>query len=138
MPLVTSFLAFGSQLDPMEASYYTNLTGFWRGEGQFYNLTSSNSTSESNDTDSLPWRPIAHSLLTSSNFTPNVTELSERLGSWNWSSSNKAAISVGDKLIWSKPHLTNISKDIAIIHVCSSNSQSIPQAQVLTSILGKD
>ncbi|KAK7683355.1 hypothetical protein QCA50_013617 [Cerrena zonata] len=115
MPLVTSLLTFGSQLDPSEASYYTNLTGFWRGEVQFYNLTS-NSSSEANTTDSLPWQPIAHSLLTSSNFTTNVTELEERLGSWNWSASNKAAISVGDKLVWSKPHMTNVSKDIAIIH----------------------
>ena len=120
MPLVTSLITFGPQLDPLEASYYTNLTGFWRGDVQFYNLTA-HATSETNLTQTLPWMPLAHSLLESSNFTTNATELSERLGSWNWEGSNKAAISVGDKLVWSKPHLTNVSKDIAIIHVRGDN-----------------
>ncbi|CAL1715555.1 unnamed protein product [Somion occarium] len=106
MPLVDSLLTLGSQLDSMEASYYTNLTGFWRGDIEFHNLTS-------NSTD--PWQPLAHDLISSANLT-NATELSDRLGSWNWSASNKVAISVGDKLVWSKPHLTNVSKDIAVIH----------------------
>ena len=113
MPMVESLMTFGSQVNPLSASYYTNLTGFWRGDVAFHNLT----RLESNATTPPPsWHHLADSLVASANLT-NATEFTNRLGNWNWTRSDKVAISFGDKLMWSKEDHKDLSKDIAIIHV---------------------
>lgn len=112
LPLVESFVTFGAQLDPLSASYYTNLTGFWRGDIAVHNLTSL----ESNATSPPPhWHTLADSLISNANLT-NATELTRRLGNWNWSRSDKVAISFGDKLVWFEAGSREVSKDIAMVH----------------------
>lgn len=124
MPLVNDFLTFGRQLDPQSGSYYANLTGFWRGDVQFHNLTN-----ETMQTYSSPpfWIQDAQSFMSTANLT-NATELTERVGKWGWDSSTKVAISFGDKLLWSSegPH-SNLSKDVALIHVCAKFYDSVHQ-----------
>lgn len=113
MPLVDNFVTFGSQVDPQSASYYANLTGFWRGDVTFYNLTHL----ETNATSPLPpWHSLADNLVTNANLT-NATEFAHLLGNWNWSRSDKVAISFGDKLLRSENNSRELSKDVAMIHV---------------------
>ncbi|KAI0071333.1 hypothetical protein K474DRAFT_1607089 [Panus rudis PR-1116 ss-1] len=109
-PLVESFIQFGSRLEPTQASYYSNLTGFWRGDLTLHNIT------YLPEVENPPeWYRLASDYIAGGNLT-NSTEVAERLGPWNWTASDKVAISIGDKLIYSEPHLTNVSKDISIIH----------------------
>ena len=106
-------MTFGSQLDPQFQSYYTNLTGFWRGDVEFHNLTDL----QSNATAPLPvWHHLAEDVVSKANLT-NATEFTNRLGSWNWTRSDKVAISLGDKLMWSEEEHKDLSRDIAMIHV---------------------
>ncbi|KAI0069873.1 hypothetical protein K474DRAFT_1746897, partial [Panus rudis PR-1116 ss-1] len=103
-------MQFGSRLEPTQASYYSNLTGFWRGDLTFHNLT------YFPEVENPPeWYRLASDYIAGGNLT-NSTEVAERLGPWNWTASDKAAMGIGDKLIYSEPHLTNVSKDISIIH----------------------
>lgn len=115
MPLVSNFVTFGPPVDPLQASYYANLTGFWRGDLQFHNLT--NLTGEALAGAAPPiWLQDAQSFISTANLT-NATELSTRLGEWDWVHSAKVAISFGDKLPWSNDDGKILSDDIAIIHV---------------------
>ena len=106
-------MTFGSQLDLQFQSYYTNLTGFWRGDVEFHNLTDL----QSNATAPLPiWHHLAEDLVANANLT-NATEFTNRLGSWNWTRSDKVAISLGYKLMWTEEEHNDLSRDIAMIHV---------------------
>ncbi|KAI0343001.1 hypothetical protein BDW22DRAFT_1356560 [Trametopsis cervina] len=113
IPLVSDFVTFGRQLDPYAGSYYTNLTGFWRGDIHFHNLT--NVTA--NPPQSPPfWLQHAQDFISSANLT-NATALSERQGKWKWAHSTKTSISFGDKKLWSEEAMKrNLSEDIALIH----------------------
>lgn len=116
-PLVNSFLTFGAEINPQEGSYYSNFTGFWRGDLQIYNLSSLPSSQEP-----VPvWYHHAHDFVAGANLT-NVTEVAERLGTWNWTGSTRLALSVGDKLVGSDKGIRNISKDIAMIHVSTHHA----------------
>ena len=110
MPLVSSFLPFGAELDPMRGSYYSNMTGFWHGDLQLHNLTSLNSTEEK-----APWRPFAEQWMLAS----NLTAIPERLVPWNWTRSNKVTLNVGDKRVPFKGKEGNETRNVAIIHVSS-------------------
>ena len=115
-------MTFGSQLDPQSSSYYTNLTGFWRGDVTFYNLTNL----RVNETTPLPpWHHLAEDLVAHANLT-NMTEFTNTLGSWNWTRSNKVAISFGDRLVWSEKR-KEPSKDIAMIHVSIASCTRPPR-----------
>lgn len=118
MPLVNSFMTFGSRLDPKHDSYYTNLTGFWRGDLAFHNISfldSEHPPSTTNGT-AIPWLSVAKDYVEAANLTANATEYQERIGAWNWTASYKLSLSIGDKLLWAKPSLTNVSTNIAMIH----------------------
>ncbi|TBU30076.1 hypothetical protein BD311DRAFT_755258 [Dichomitus squalens] len=106
-PLVAAFLPFGLELDPKQGSYYSNLTGFWHGDLQLHNLTSLNATEQTS-----PWRHLAEQWM----LTTNLSEIPERLGSWNWTRSNKVTLNVGDKLVPYKQSEEGETKSIAIIH----------------------
>ena len=106
-------MTFGSRVDTDTSSYFTNLTGFWRGDAVFYNLTHL----QPNASAPLPvWHHLADELVGRANLT-NATELAERVGKWNWTRSNKVAISFGDRIVWDVGEGKNVSKDIAMIHV---------------------
>lgn len=112
MPLAESLMSFGSQVDPQSASYYTNLTGFWRGDVRFHNLTDLQSNASA---PFPPWHTLADQFMSRANLT-NVTEFTTRLGSWNWTRSDKVQISLGDKLVWDAGEHKALSKDIAMVH----------------------
>lgn len=119
-PLLQQFLTFGPRLDPSTESYYANLTGFWKGDLQLHNLTEDTTSLSGHDTASFPpWHDAASNFLVGANVT-NATELTERLGKWNWTRSEKVDISFGDRLLWSKSNGTLVSKDIALIRVSYS------------------
>ncbi|KAL4250477.1 hypothetical protein ABKN59_006994 [Abortiporus biennis] len=114
-PLVESFMTFGPELVPETSSYYSNLTGFWRGDIRFYNLTDLPVPS---DGEVVPeWYHLAKDFVAGANMT-NMTEVAERIGPWNWTASNKLAISVGDKLVYPEKATgyANVSQEIAMIH----------------------
>ncbi|TCD68657.1 hypothetical protein EIP91_010178 [Steccherinum ochraceum] len=114
LPLVESLMPFGTQLDPYRESYYSNLTGFWKGDLEFYNLTAL--SNETTSTSLTPWRTLADQFMASANMT-NATEVAERIGSWNWTASHKFTMSIRDKeILPTKGQFMNVSKDIAIIH----------------------
>ena len=108
MPLVAAFVPAGLELDPMQASYYSNLTGFWHGDLQFHNLTSLNATEQA-----APWRRLVEQWM----ITTNLTEIPERMGPWNWTRSNKVTLNVGDKLVPFRRRDGEETRNIAIIHV---------------------
>ncbi|OSD00125.1 hypothetical protein PYCCODRAFT_1453440 [Trametes coccinea BRFM310] len=105
-PLVNAFLEFGSELDPNQGSYYTNLTGFWHGDLDFHNLTSLNSSEAASN-----WRHLSEQFL----LTTNLSAIPDLLGPWNFTRSNKVTLSVGDKLIAVKQNDTEHER-IAMIH----------------------
>lgn len=108
-------MTFGSKLDPQSASYYANLTGFWKGNVTFHNLSDPQTTTDG--TTSIPaWHRLADDFVAHANLT-NATELDARLGGWNWTRSDKVAISWGDKLLVAPKGRNNVSQDIAMIHV---------------------
>ncbi|KAI0334632.1 hypothetical protein GY45DRAFT_1269816, partial [Cubamyces sp. BRFM 1775] len=105
-PLVQAFLTLGSELDPSQGSYYSNMTGFWHGDLHAHNLTSLN-TSEA----ASPWRHLSEQFI----LPTNLSAVPELLGPWNWTRSNKLAVSIGDKLIsFERDGIAH--KNIAVIH----------------------
>ncbi|KAJ6607473.1 hypothetical protein B0H10DRAFT_550301 [Mycena sp. CBHHK59/15] len=103
-PLLHSFDIRGGLLDPLFWSYYSNTTGTFHGDVKFHNITP---PALANDTAN-EWLPAAQSYTADA----NMTSVLEKTGSWNWSSSNKVALSVVEK----RPTLTNTSESIALIH----------------------
>ncbi|KAI0925008.1 hypothetical protein AcW1_006950 [Taiwanofungus camphoratus] len=108
MPLVDVFMTFGSRIDPQQGSYYSNLTGFWKGELHFNNLTSVSVT----DPPLQPWRYLADDFVAGI----NISALPELLGSWNWSASENLTINAGDKAFLFDGGNGSVSGQIATIH----------------------
>lgn len=102
-------MTFGSRIDPQQGSYYSNLTGFWKGELQFNNLTSVSVT----DPPLQPWRYLADDFVAGI----NISALPELLGSWNWSASENLTINAGDKAFLFDGGNGSVSGQIATIHV---------------------
>lgn len=101
-------MTFGSNLDPNDASYYSNITGFIRGDIKFYNITSQFlDTSTANQT----WGPLAKTLM----YRTNTSEVVQRSGSWNWAETDKMAMSVVEKS--SILEREDLKKKLAVIHV---------------------
>ncbi|KIM83157.1 hypothetical protein PILCRDRAFT_819938 [Piloderma croceum F 1598] len=136
-PLLSSLLADGTHLDPSEASYYSNITGFIRGDITFYNISLpfleslsvspssslasptdiNNDTTTTNLTSPPPWLPHAESLMS----PLNTSEVIERASSWNWTGCDKIALSVvekapimdGDK---GKGKGLNLTEEMTVVH----------------------
>ena len=107
-PLMSSFMTFGARVDPNEASYYTNITGFIRGDVAFHNITPP-SLSISNS-----WEAYAKSIMNGA----NMTEVTERANSWNWTGSDKVALSVVEKdPAGAVGKRLNLTEDILLVHV---------------------
>ncbi|KAJ6581462.1 hypothetical protein B0H19DRAFT_1217673 [Mycena capillaripes] len=102
-PLLESFKLEGGLLDPHTSSYYSNITGTFHGDTKFYNITPpflNNTTRE--------WLPLAEKYMADA----NMSLIPEKTGSWNWSASDKAALSLVEK----QPSFTNASEHLALIH----------------------
>ena len=108
-------------MDPLYASYYANFTGYWKGDVRFHNLTNLDSSVTPVPDTTIqvpPWHRAAADYIASANATlTNATELTHKLGSWNWTRSKRVDISFGDKIVVPKGNDTEFTKDIALIHV---------------------
>ncbi|KAF5383788.1 hypothetical protein D9615_003714 [Tricholomella constricta] len=106
-PILDTFNIQGRVLDPHEASYYSNVTGFIHGSSNFHNITPSALA----DNTSSAWNSAAQIYMTGI----NETEIVDRLGTWNWTASDRLALSVVEKL---PTHVngTTISDAIALVH----------------------
>ncbi|KAH0836346.1 hypothetical protein J3R83DRAFT_7899 [Lanmaoa asiatica] len=102
--LAQSFVPYGPRLDPHRASYSFNTTGFIRGSLDFYNITPS-----SLESTSIPWKLDAQSFMSDT----NMTELSDKLGSWNWSVATNLSWSVVDH---TPVVVEGVSEQIAMVH----------------------
>ncbi|KAK6992210.1 RING-type domain-containing protein [Favolaschia claudopus] len=102
-PLLHSFHVVGGHLDSSTSSYYANTTGTFHGDTNFYNVT----PPSLNDT-ALEWSPIAEKYM----MDANMSLILEKIGSWNWSASDKVALSLVEK----PPSFINASKDVALVH----------------------
>ncbi|KAF9266758.1 hypothetical protein L218DRAFT_921385 [Marasmius fiardii PR-910] len=108
-PLLQFLLPQNDTIDSRISSYYPNITGFLHGEAKYYNLSL-----ESLDQSSLPWTPLAR-LYTGNapnNETRNVSEIADKLGSWNWTFPDEIAISVVEK----EPTHTYANRQVSLIH----------------------
>lgn len=101
----------GRILDPNHDTYYSNITGFIHGTSQFHNITPSALVENA----TAPWNGIAQAYMAET----NNTEIIERIGSWNWTASDKLALSVVEKMP-SQLNGTVISESIALVHVRSN------------------
>ena len=116
-PLLNTFMTFGTHLDPSEDSYYSNITGFIRGDIMFHNITSL--PLDNNDNTKPAWIPHAQTLM--SNL--NTSEVIERASTWNWTGCDKVAMSVVEKA--PKPSgdrslgrgLGNLTEEMTVVHV---------------------
>ncbi|KAF7430683.1 hypothetical protein PC9H_006392 [Pleurotus ostreatus] len=106
-PLVDFFLHHGHLQDPNRASYHPNITGFLRGEGSAYNITLLSLAGET-----VPWKPLAVEYTSEL----NITEASERAGSWNWTASEKVALSLVEKPTVDPQTGQRLSDDVALAH----------------------
>lgn len=92
-------------------SYYSNITGFIHGDAVFSNITLLSLAS--NETLASGWKQEAESLMSG----VNTTNITDKLGSWNWAASTKAALSVLEKLPPSSNAPSFENGQIALIHV---------------------
>ncbi|THH13747.1 hypothetical protein EW146_g6501 [Bondarzewia mesenterica] len=97
--LIDSFVTPGKALDSDTASYFPNITGFIRGSSVMHNIT----PPALQVTPPLSWESYARDLMVGA----NMTEISERLGAWNWSAFEKVTMSVAEKL----PEFEGTTKD---------------------------
>ncbi|KAJ7066593.1 hypothetical protein C8F01DRAFT_1123824 [Mycena amicta] len=98
-PLVHHFQMDGGPLDS-SWSYYSNSTGTYHGDASFYNLTSMN--------DGSALSHLAEQYIENT----NMTLASQKIGTWNWTASDKIALSLAER-----PHPpSNISEKLTLIH----------------------
>ncbi|KIO34253.1 hypothetical protein M407DRAFT_218360 [Tulasnella calospora MUT 4182] len=109
-PLAQTALPPLSPIDPQRSSYWTNMTGFWNGQAQLYNLSNSADLPTS-------WAPIAAGLVKDL----NQTEVIKKLGTWNWTEISKTSFRL------SEPE-NNTNPEVQPIHV----SDFLPHATWIT------
>ncbi|KAL4066048.1 hypothetical protein V8B97DRAFT_1864919 [Scleroderma yunnanense] len=102
--LVESHMTFGSRLDPSTASYFPNITGFIRGDLDFYNISLPNL-----DGTDVPWKSYAQSYMADS----NVTEVTSYSETWNWNATQKVSWSIIDRAMIKGENGTD---DMAVVH----------------------
>ena len=90
-------------LEPSLGSYYSNATGLFRGDVHYYNLSSI-----LYDTN-VTWKPVADRVMENA----NLSAIPERLGTWNWSATDRVAVKVHDRMAT----MTNASESVAIFQV---------------------
>ncbi|KAG9018045.1 hypothetical protein FRB90_012548 [Tulasnella sp. 427] len=84
-PLAGTVLPAHTPLDPQKSSYWSNMTGFWNGQARLYNL--------SNPADLPPaWSPMAAELVKDL----NQTEVSKKIGVWNWTEISKTSFRLSE------------------------------------------
>ncbi|KAG6832663.1 hypothetical protein H0H87_000845 [Tephrocybe sp. NHM501043] len=105
--LLSDFSIQGSVVNPQEASYFPNVTGFIHASAHYHNITPT--ALSLNVTTS--WNSHAQAYMAGT----NETAMAEPLGSWNWTATDKMALSVVEKL---PTHLngTTLSDTIALVH----------------------
>lgn len=107
VPLLSTFLNPGVQLNSLRASYYSNITGFIHGDAKFYNISPPSLPALNS---SFQWIPAAESFMGE----VNMNETLDRMGWWNWTASEKVALTIVEKL----PNPSaNVSEKMALIHV---------------------
>ncbi|KAF7309806.1 RING-type domain-containing protein [Mycena indigotica] len=99
LPLLGHFKVEGGPLD-VASSYYANSTGTYHGDTTFYNLTSIDSSSE--------WSHLAEQYM----LATNSTAAWDKLGSWNWTASDKVALSLAER----PAPTSNVSEKVTLIH----------------------
>ncbi|KAJ7180624.1 hypothetical protein C8R46DRAFT_588307 [Mycena filopes] len=102
-PLLQSFNILGGLLDPTTSSYYSNTTGTFHGDAKFYNVTPPFLNNTAHE-----WSPFAENYMANS----NMSLILEKTGTWNWSASDKVALSLVER----RPSLENASEGVALIH----------------------
>ncbi|KAF7356630.1 RING-type domain-containing protein [Mycena venus] len=103
VPLLDSFKIGGGLLDPVTSSYFSNTTGTFHGDTKFYNITPPFLNNTAHE-----WSPLAEKYMADA----NMTLILEKIGTWNWSASDKVALSLVEK----PPSFTNASNNVALIH----------------------
>ncbi|KAI0083737.1 hypothetical protein BDY19DRAFT_975766 [Irpex rosettiformis] len=113
IPLVMDFMSLSGELDSHQGSYYQNLTAFWKGDVRFHNLTNITTVPQ---LQTPFWLKDAEAFVSTANLT-NATELSDRLGKWQWAHSTKTSIRFADKKVSGEDaKKKDLSEDIALIH----------------------
>ncbi|KAG2011698.1 hypothetical protein CC2G_011786 [Coprinopsis cinerea AmutBmut pab1-1] len=107
-PLLDSFNVQGEELDPLQSSYFQNITGFIHGKTQFYNLTSPAVTLN----DTLPWRAHAENYVAGL----NLTEATDKWGEWKWNTSTKAVLSLVEKKPLGMDEKVITQSNLALVH----------------------
>ena len=103
----------GGILDASKDSYYPNITGFIHGDAEFTNITLPSLAIN----ETLPWMQEAKQFMAN----VNTTNITDRLGSWNWITSKKIALSFVEKKPL-EPHSASLqSVPVALVHVRSSH-----------------
>ncbi|PPQ90771.1 hypothetical protein CVT25_010160 [Psilocybe cyanescens] len=107
-PLLETFHVKGSLLDPHVESYYPNITGFIHGNAEFTNITFPSLALN----DTLPWRHLAQNVMAG----VNTTNITEKLGTWSWSTSTKVALSVVEKKTPDSGMSNELINSMALVH----------------------
>lgn len=110
-PLLDAFQIKGQTLNPLRESYYPNITGYVRGNAQFYNITPASLQKN----DSLPWKSLAEQYMAGTNLTAAV----EKASTWNWTASRKMVMTLHEKRpALLSPQASEDLKDVIAVHVC--------------------
>ncbi|KAF9453591.1 hypothetical protein P691DRAFT_658228 [Macrolepiota fuliginosa MF-IS2] len=118
-PLLDAFHIKGRTLDPLRESYYPNITGYVRGNAQFYNITPASLQRN----DSLPWRPLAEDYVAGA----NVTEMAEMVSTWNWTASNKMVMTLNEKKPLALQKNSSDVKDLVAVHARMEFTDEVSQ-----------
>jgi hypothetical protein len=104
----------GGLLDTSKDSYYPNITGFIHGDAEFTNITLPSLAM----VETLPWMQQAKQFMAH----VNTTNITDRLGAWNWVASTKIALSFVEKKPLEPQSASLRSDPVALVHVRSSHS----------------
>ncbi|KAF8885015.1 hypothetical protein BD779DRAFT_1673890 [Infundibulicybe gibba] len=108
-PLLDAFHLKSGPLRPDLASYYSNITGFIHGDAHFYNISP---TFLSANGSNAHWGKSALNYMVDT----NVTEIHERVGTWNWTASQKVAFSMVEKKPLVSVEGSIVSDRVALVH----------------------
>lgn len=106
----------GEVLDGSKYSYYPNITGFIHGDAEFRNITLASLASNK----TLPWKQQAEEFMAQ----VNTTNITDRLGSWNWTASTKIALSLVEKKPLEQDSVLLQTDPVALVHVRSKFKNS--------------
>jgi hypothetical protein len=95
--IISETVPRGGVLDPLYHSYFSNITGFVRGNVAFQNLSSK--------------------LFPAAEW--NETEVALKIGRWDWSATNKVAMSLLSRPVNVDEKEKEEFKDVAMLHVSS-------------------